>query len=132
MVKTHWAFSFHFQKKTEILTSMEPPLGFISSKRTQTVIENSTTYDNWTLHMFTSTIYPDDVDPNEEIARMMQVIGRPPIIVLGTIGNLLTFFTMQRGSLKEQSTCFYMAILSLADTGEFHFTVFFSDNHGNQ
>ena len=49
---------------------------------------------------------------------MIQVIGRPPIIVLGTIGNLLTFFTMQRGSLKHMSTCFYMAILALADTGE--------------
>ena len=55
---------------------------------------------------------------NSEVVRMIQVIGRPPIIVLGTIGNLLTFFTMQRGSLKHLSTCFYMAILALADTGE--------------
>ena len=62
----------------------------------------------------------DDVDPYEEIVRMMQLIARPPIIVLGTIGNLLTFFTMQRGSLKHVSTCFYMTILGLADTGEFH------------
>ena len=62
----------------------------------------------------------DDVDPHEEIVRMMQLIARPPIIILGTIGNLLTFFTMQRGSLKHVSTCFYMGILGLADTGEFH------------
>ena len=60
----------------------------------------------------------EEEDYNEEIVRLIQVVGRPPIIVLGTIGNLLTFFTMQRGSLKEQSTCFYMAILALADIGE--------------
>ena len=63
----------------------------------QTAIANSATYGNWTLF----TISPDNLDPGKEIARMMQVIGRPPIIVLGTIGNLLTFITMQRGSLEN-------------------------------
>ena len=58
------------------------------------------------------------VDDNEEIVRMIQVFGRPPIIVLGTIGNVLTFIAMQTGSLKSMSTCFYMAILGLSDTGE--------------
>ena len=57
------------------------------------------------------------MDHNEEIVRMIQVIGRPPIVLLGTFGNLLTFFAMQRGSLKNMSTLFYMAILALADTG---------------
>ena len=76
----------------------------------------SDVYDNWTTQL--SELKTDDVDPHEEIVRMIQVIGRPPIIILGTIGNLLTFFTMQRGSLKHMSTCFYMAILGLADTGE--------------
>ena len=52
---------------------------------------------------------------------MMEVISRPPIILLGSIGNLLIFFVMRRGLLKHVSTCFYMAILGLADTGEFCF-----------
>ena len=60
---------------------------------------------------------PQEVDNDEDIVRMIQVFARPPIIALGTIGNLLTFFAMRRGSLKHVSTCFYMAILGLADTG---------------
>ena len=71
-------------------------------------------YDNWT------TIGPQELDDGEEIVRMIQIFARPPIIVLGTIGNLLTFIAMRRGSLKHMSTCFYMAILGLADTGRFH------------
>ena len=66
-----------------------------------------------------STAVEEEVDPNGEIVRMIQVIGRPPIIIIGTIGNLLTFFAMQRGSMKNMSTLFYMAILALADTGKF-------------
>ena len=54
----------------------------------------------------------------DETARTVVVISFPIIIVLGTIGNLLTFVVMRRGSLKHSSTCFYMAILALADTGE--------------
>ena len=52
-----------------------------------------------------------------ETARLMQVYIRPVIIVGGTVGNLLTFCVMRRGSMKKVSTCFYMAILALADTG---------------
>ena len=76
-------------------------------------LTNKTVHDNWT------EIVLEEVDDNEEIVRMIQVITRPPIIVLGTVENLLAFFTMQRGSLKRMSTCFYMAVLGLADTGEF-------------
>ena len=65
------------------------------------------------------TFYDNLFFSDPEFVRMMQVIGRPPIIVLRTIGNLLTFFTMQRGLLKHVSTCFYMALVGLADIGEF-------------
>ena len=106
-----------------------------------------TALNNWTMFRFANDTELDDVDPHEEVVRMIQLIENPPIIpdndteddvdptyemrrmmmiitlppitVLGTIGNLLTFITMQRGSLKHTSTCFYMAILGLADTGEF-------------
>ena len=40
------------------------------------------------------------------------------IIISGTFGNILTFIVMQKGSLKEVSTCFYMSILALVDTGK--------------
>ena len=52
----------------------------------------------------------------DETARMVGVVSFPIIILFGTIGNLLTFVVMRRGSLKRSSTCFYMAILALADT----------------
>ena len=75
-------------------------------------------YENST-DLVLSTTVEEEEDPNREIVRMIQVIGRPPIILVGTVGNLLTFFAMQRGSLKNMSTLFYMAILALADTGKF-------------
>ena len=55
----------------------------------------------------------------QETTRLMQVYIRPVLIVGGTVGNLLTFCVMQRGSMKKLSTCFYMAILALADTGKY-------------
>ena len=54
----------------------------------------------------------------KETTRLMQVYIRPVIIVGGTVGNLLTFCVIQRGSMKKVSTCFYMAILALDDTGK--------------
>ena len=55
----------------------------------------------------------------QETRRLMQVYIRPVIIIAGTVGNLMTFYVMQRGSMKKVSTCFYMAILALADTGKY-------------
>ena len=40
------------------------------------------------------------------------------IIIFGSIGNLLTFIVIRRGSMKDVSTCFHMSILTIADTGE--------------
>ena len=40
------------------------------------------------------------------------------VSIFGPIGNILSFIVMRRGSLKDVSTCFYMSILALADTGE--------------
>ena len=64
----------------------------------------------------------------EQIAWYIQIIHRPIVIVLGTIGNLLSFYIMKKGSLKEVSTCFYMAILALADTSMSTFHSFFKLN----
>ena len=54
---------------------------------------------------------------------LIHVISKPIIIVLGTIGNCLAFVVMQKGTLRNISTCFYMAIVALMDTGKCtHFT----------
>ena len=55
---------------------------------------------------------------NREIARIIHVIVRPTLVVFGTIGNTLSFYIMRKSSLKHLSTCFYMSILAMADTGE--------------
>ncbi len=43
---------------------------------------------------------------------------RPILFTFGSSGNLLIFVVMRRGSLKKISTCFYMSVLGLVDTGE--------------
>ena len=55
----------------------------------------------------------------QETTRLMQVYIRPVVIIGGTVGNILAFCVMRRGSMKKVSTCFYMAILALADTGSY-------------
>ena len=61
----------------------------------------------------------------KETTRLMQACIRPVLIIGGTVGNLMTFGVMRRGSMKKVSTCFYMAILALADTGKYLIVVQF-------
>ena len=62
-------------------------------------------------------------DEDYETAKIVILSTFPVIFVIGTIGNLLTFIVMQRGSLKHSSTCFYMAMLAVADTCKYFLTV---------
>ena len=55
---------------------------------------------------------------NEEIARLIQIVFRPILFTLGTVGNGLTVYIMRKSTLKDVSSCFYMSILALADTGK--------------
>ena len=89
------------------------------------VTENSTEYKD--VFTFNDTVFNlttlSDIDGNgntdnaAEIARIIQITLRPILIVLGTVGNCLSFYVMRRGPLKKRSYCFYMAMLALADTG---------------
>ncbi len=36
------------------------------------------------------------------------------ILIIGTIGNVLTLITMTRSSLKKLPTCFYLTIVAVA------------------
>ena len=55
---------------------------------------------------------------NAEIARLIQIIFRPILVTVGTIGNGLTIYIMRKTSLKHLSSCFYMVLLALADTSK--------------
>ena len=57
-------------------------------------------------------------DSSLAIRKMILLIAYPILIIFGTFGNSLVFVVMRRGSLKHVSTCFYMSILALADTGK--------------
>ena len=56
---------------------------------------------------------------NAQIARVIQILFRPILIIIGTTGNSLSFYIMRKTSLKDVSSCFYMAILALADTSKY-------------
>ena len=55
---------------------------------------------------------------NTEITRLIQIIFRPILVIVGTVGNGLTIYIMRRTSLKYVSSCFYMFVLALADTSK--------------
>ena len=55
---------------------------------------------------------------SEQTTRLIQLITRPILIIVGSIGNILKFYIMRRTSLKDVSSCFYMAVLALADTSK--------------
>ena len=54
----------------------------------------------------------------EQLGRLIILVFYPVIIMIGMTGNILTFFVMRRGSLKQSSTCFYMAVLALSDASK--------------
>ena len=56
----------------------------------------------------------------EQIIRIIFIVTYLIIFTVGTIGNVLTFIVMQRGSLKHSSTCFCMAMLAVADSCKFY------------
>ena len=78
----------------------------------------------------TTTQSPVDISEasewtDAEIARLIQVIVRPILLVVGTVGNGLTIYIMQLTSLKNVSSCFYMSLLAVADTSKWSFSLNF-------
>ena len=55
-----------------------------------------------------------------DIEWWMYIVSYATLIPIGSVGNILSFVVMQRGSLRDVSTCFYMRILAIADTGKYH------------
>ena len=97
---------------------------------------NSSSPESTSITMHNSKDVPED-DPEDsarEIARVIHVVVRPLLIAFGTTGNILSFLVMRRGSLKTVSTCFYMSILALTDTGKSRFInilIFFKIDNQN-
>ena len=53
-----------------------------------------------------------------EIDRLIHIIFRPILVIIGTVGNGLTIYIMKTTSLKHLSSCFYMVVLALADSSK--------------
>ena len=56
--------------------------------------------------------------PGYKMRKIVFSVTFPLLVILGTFGNVLSVIIMRSGSLKKVSTCFYMTLLGLADTGK--------------
>ncbi|XP_071105022.1 probable G-protein coupled receptor 139 [Haliotis cracherodii] len=54
-------------------------------------------------------------------SRYLGIYCYPILVVLGTIGNVLSFIVMTRKTMLRSSTCYYMAVLAVADTMVLYF-----------
>jgi hypothetical protein len=77
------------------------------TKKTRLFYNESITHNSTTNS--TSTI-----DENASLF-LVEKYCFPLIIIIGTISNSLTFLVMRRKKMRNQSTCFYMAVLAIAD-----------------
>ncbi len=50
---------------------------------------------------------------------------RPILVGFGTGGNILICIVMRRGSLRKFTTCFYMSVLGVLDTGQTYLSYFY-------
>ena len=82
---------------------------------------NDTSTEIWGLKLDTS--FSADVPvsnfstDDEKTARLIEMIVSPVILTFGSIGNIMSFVILRSGDLKKISTCFYMSVLAVIDTG---------------
>ena len=76
-------------------------------------------FHNETKNTQSNESVPSNYEEFYETERLISTCASPVIILFGNIGNIMTFIFMRRGSLKDVSTCCYMVILALTDTGKF-------------
>ena len=87
-------------------------------------IFNPTVTENLTTNGDVSNVIESEIQETltplagQEIARMVNLVIRPVLIVFGTTGNGLSFYIMRQDSLKKMSTCFYLSVLALVDTSK--------------
>ena len=87
---------------------------------------NNSTDNNLFLHVQnTKTNYENffEILEGQETARMIEIIITPIILTFGSVENIMSFIILRSGDLKKISTCFYMSILALIDTGNFFLTI---------
>ena len=60
-----------------------------------------------------------EINEFDVVADNLFLYGQLTLTIFGTIGNILSFLVMRRRSLKNVSTCYYMSMLALADTGNY-------------
>ena len=73
-----------------------------------TVGNNSTSSGDWISNS----------DPHLEVANAVFKILMPILFLFGNVGNITSFVILRTGELKTLSTCFYMSILAVVDTGK--------------
>ena len=92
---------------------METEVNFNYSGTGLEGLSNSSNTTTWSISVEETFKWTD-----AEIARLIQIIFRPILVIVGTVGNCLTMYIMRRASLKHLSSCFYMVVLALADSSK--------------
>ena len=70
--------------------------------------------ENITAHNTSGEIQEVVKTKDVDISLIINLVYRPVVVLLGSVGNILSFLTMTRGSLKKLSTCFYLSVLAIA------------------
>ena len=121
VLDTAFTFAASTEKKME-LTTMMMFLSLNSSGNISTIDVDNNSSDDFNLsllHFNESTSTEEAVPsflPYNKVIWLLHLVVRPLFVVFGTYGNAVSFYIMRRGSLKKVSTCFYMAMLAIADT----------------
>lgn len=81
--------------------------------------DNSTTSDNSTggLTPQQQFLLKAFGEPTFQAALKVQRYGAPIVIILGLVGNILSFLVMMQKHNRSKSTCIYLAALALTDIG---------------
>ena len=86
---------------------------------TESAPDNNSTIANFSASGFSvSGFSASDSDPYVEMAITIFKIVIPILFLLGNVGNITSFVILRTGELKKLSTCFYMSVLAVVDTGK--------------
>lgn len=103
-----------------------------ASGNTSTLLTTSTSVSSTSQFMSTvvNTYVPKSLTIDDILgvyweyntAHNLGLYGYPVIIILGTIGNILTLLVMVREKMRQRTTCFYMAMIAVFDTLVLYFS----------
>lgn len=84
----------------------DPPLNSSNLTLYDSFSESNFTYGNQSLIDYIA----------DQVAEFLNIYYTPPLVILGSIGNLVSVFVFYSSKLRQQSTSQYLSALALSDT----------------